>query len=84
MMVRHAIFNFKTNLTMKKRSLSVDWDLGIFNCRLGKNILFTVGNGAHIWPQILANKSPGVTGRNIYFLCISPLKICFFFANSNL
>ena len=29
-------FNFSTNLTDEKRSLSDDWDLGIFDCRFGK------------------------------------------------
>ena len=39
MMVRHRIFNFSTNLTSEKCSLSEYWDLGIFNCRLEKKIL---------------------------------------------
>ena len=57
-MIGHAIFNFSTKLINEKCSLSEDWDLAIFDCRLEKKIFFTIGNGAHILPQILANESP--------------------------
>ena len=56
LMVRHVIFNFSTNLTNEKCSLSEDWDLAIFDCRLEKKDTFC--NWAHIQPQILAKESP--------------------------
>ena len=41
-------------------SFSEDWDLGIFDCILGKKILFVIGDGALTRPQILENESPEV------------------------
>ena len=45
MTVRHAIFNFSTNLTDEKRGLSKDWDLGILAENWGKRKVLPLGMG---------------------------------------
>ena len=73
--IRHAIFNFSTNIRNENSSLSEDWDLGIFDCRLTAHLYINLffppkqtlekidtichGNGPQIWPQVLGNESPG-------------------------